>query len=87
MRSTLNISLPESLRHWVDEQVADGGYGSASEFVRELLRGEQKRRLREEIDAKLLEALGSGEPKPMTKKDWADLRSRLADHVARRKRP
>lgn len=35
---TMNISLPASLKSFVDEQVAQCGYGSSSEYVRELIR-------------------------------------------------
>ncbi len=41
--STMNISLPETLRAFVDEQVAEHGYGTSSEYVRSLLRREQDR--------------------------------------------
>ena len=41
--STMNISLPETLKSFVDSQVSDGGYGSSSEYMRELLRKEQDR--------------------------------------------
>jgi antitoxin ParD1/3/4 len=40
---TMNISLPDSLRDFVDQQVATAGYGTSSEFVRELIRREQQR--------------------------------------------
>ncbi|HLY56552.1 MAG TPA: type II toxin-antitoxin system ParD family antitoxin [Stellaceae bacterium] len=44
----MNISLPESLKTFVDEQVAGRGYGTSSEYVRELIRADQDRqRLRE----------------------------------------
>lgn len=46
--TTMNISLPESLKSFVDEQVATRGYGTSSEYVRELIRADQDRqRLRE----------------------------------------
>ncbi len=46
--STMNISLPETLKSFVDSQVSEGDYGSSSEYVRELLRKEKDRvRLRE----------------------------------------
>lgn len=46
--STMNISLPEALKAFVDEQVAQRGYGTSSEYVRELIRRDQDRlRLRE----------------------------------------
>jgi antitoxin ParD1/3/4 len=39
--STMNISLPESLKDFVDEQVTQRGYGTSSEYVRELIRRDQ----------------------------------------------
>lgn len=39
----MNISLPVSLKSFVDEQVAQRGYGSSSEYVRELIRKDQDR--------------------------------------------
>ena len=41
--STMNISLPDSLKSFVDEQVSDRGYGTSSEYVRELIRKDQDR--------------------------------------------
>ncbi len=41
--STMNVSLPDELKSFVDAQTASGGYGSTSEFVRELIRREQDR--------------------------------------------
>lgn len=41
--STMNISLPDSLKSFIDEQVAERGFGSSSEYVRDLVRKEQER--------------------------------------------
>jgi antitoxin ParD1/3/4 len=41
--STMNVSLPEELKSYVDEQVNDGGYGSTSEYVRDLIRRDKDR--------------------------------------------
>lgn len=41
--STMNISLPEALKTFIDEQVAGRGYGTSSEYVRELIRKDQDR--------------------------------------------
>ena len=41
--STMNVSLPESLKSFVDEQVSQRGYGTSSEYVRELIRRDQDR--------------------------------------------
>lgn len=48
--STMNISLPEGLKSFVDAQVATRGYGTSSEYVRELIRKDQDvQRLRQMI--------------------------------------
>lgn len=41
--ATMNISLPDGLKSFVDDQVAGGGYGTSSEYVRELIRMDQDR--------------------------------------------
>lgn len=41
--STMNISLPDALKDFVDEQVSRRGYGTSSEYVRELIRKDQER--------------------------------------------
>lgn len=58
--STMNISLPETLRSFIDSQVSDGNYGSSSEYMRELLRKEQdrvrlRRLLMDGIESELIE--------------------------------
>ena len=40
---TMNVSLPDSLREFVDQQVSQAGYGTSSEYVRELIRRDQER--------------------------------------------
>lgn len=40
---TMNISLPDTLKSFVDEQVSQRGYGTSSEYVRELIRKDQDR--------------------------------------------
>lgn len=61
--STMNISLPETLRSFVDSQVSDGDYGSSSEYVRELLRKEQDR-------VRLREMLLEGAASPLSENVW-----------------
>jgi antitoxin ParD1/3/4 len=41
--STMNVSLPEAMKSFVDEQVVERGYGTSSEYVRELIRKDQQR--------------------------------------------
>jgi antitoxin ParD1/3/4 len=39
----VNVSLPDSLKEFVDEQVERRGYGTSSEYVRELIRRDHDR--------------------------------------------
>lgn len=39
--ATMNISLPEQMKEWVEAQTADGRYSNSSDFVRDLIRREQ----------------------------------------------
>ncbi|MYD99729.1 MAG: type II toxin-antitoxin system ParD family antitoxin [Alphaproteobacteria bacterium] len=41
--STMNISLPQTLKTFVDQQVRSRAYSSSSEYVRELIRKDQER--------------------------------------------
>ncbi len=86
MRASLNISLPQPLKDWVEAQVAAGGFGTASEYVRHLLREEQQRRLREQIDRTLHESLDSGPSTPMTAENWEHIRREGRERIAAKKR-
>jgi antitoxin ParD1/3/4 len=41
--TTMNISLPKTLKDFVDDQVSQRGYGTSSEYLRELIRRDQDR--------------------------------------------
>lgn len=74
---TMNISLPDRMKQFVEEQVSTGGYSSASEYVRELVRADQKRKAKEELEDILIKALSSGEPKEVTPQMWDELRRNI----------
>lgn len=58
--TTMNISLPDSLKSFVDDQVSERGFGTSSEYVRELIRKDQDRqRLRGLLLAGAASAPGS----------------------------
>lgn len=58
LMGTMNVSLPDALREFVDEQVTSGRYGTSSEYIRELIRREQDR-------ARLRSALLKGARSPV----------------------
>jgi antitoxin ParD1/3/4 len=75
--STMNISLPEALRDFVDEQVAGGSYGTSSEYVRELIRRDQDR-LR--LKTLLLDGATSAPTAPADDGYFEGLRERARGH-------
>jgi antitoxin ParD1/3/4 len=81
--TTINISLPDVMKAFVDEQVESGGYGTVSEYVREFVRRDRKERAQVRLETLLLEGLESGEPLPLNLEYRADL---LRDLEARRKK-
>ncbi len=56
---TVTISLPDSLRAFVDTQIAAKGYGNVSEYFRTLLREAQAKEQDARLEALLLEGLAS----------------------------
>lgn len=80
---TMNIALPESLKSFVQERVTAGGYSSVSEYMRELIRADQKRKLEERIDTLLLEGLESGEPIAITPEYWEEKKRKLTERRAK----
>lgn len=58
--ATMNISLPDQMKEFVEGQISEGGYNSASEYFRELVRDDQKRKAQEKLEQLLLEGLESG---------------------------
>ena len=80
---TMNIALPESMKHFVQDRVSEGGYSSVSEYIRELIRADHKRKIEERIDALLVEGLDSGQPIPVTPEYWDAKRRKLTERLAK----
>ncbi|NLF05233.1 MAG: type II toxin-antitoxin system ParD family antitoxin [Actinomycetales bacterium] len=72
--ATMNVSLPDSLKSYVDEQVRGAGYGSSSEYVRELIRRDRER-------ARLRELLIEGASSPVTDAVGPDYFEALRERV------
>ncbi|MES1979333.1 MAG: type II toxin-antitoxin system ParD family antitoxin [Pseudomonadota bacterium] len=73
--STMNISLPDTLKSFVDAQVTERGYGTSSEYVRELIRTDQERRQLREL---LLQGAASAPGTPADANYFDTLRARAS---------
>jgi antitoxin ParD1/3/4 len=67
--TTMNISLPEDMKAFIEFQMSQEGYASASEYLRALIRDDQKRRAKHALELKLLGGL-QGPTTVMTRDDW-----------------
>ena len=83
--TSLNISLPSSLKEFVETQVQESGFSTPSEYIRNLVRDDQKRRAEEKLEALLLEGLNSGEPIEITPEYWEQKRTQLMERHNRKK--
>jgi antitoxin ParD1/3/4 len=75
--SSINVSLPESMKVFVEEQVAKGGYSSASEYVQQLIHQDQKRKAQKHLEELIIEGLDSGNPIEVTDEWWEHKRTKL----------
>ena len=82
---TMNISLPDQLKEFVDDQVGTGRYSSVSEYVRDLIRDDEKRKAQEKLESLLLEGIQSSQPTEMTRQDWDDIRREALKQFEARK--
>lgn len=85
--ASLNISLPQSLKDYVENQVETCGYSTPSEYVRELLRHDQQKRAEQKLEAILLEGLNSGDPIKITPQYWENKRRQLLARQTRNAAP
>ena len=59
--ATMNVSLPDAMKQWVEDQVQTGRYGNASDYVRDLVRRDQERaEARDEFERLVEEGIASG---------------------------
>ena len=82
--TTMNISLPKTMRAFVQERVAEGGYSSVSEYFRELVRKDEQTKAQDRLDRLLLEGVHSGRAAAMTREDWAGIRGEVRARLRRR---
>lgn len=80
--ATMNISLPDDLKAFVDAQVADHGYGSTSEYLRELIRQNRRAQAAETLRKLIAEGLASGSAGEVTAETFEQMRDELRRRYA-----
>lgn len=75
--ATMNVSLPDPMKTWIERRLKDGRFSNTSDYVRHLIRRDQEREeaitaLQKAVD----EGLGSGEPEPF---DFRAFKARMRE--------
>jgi antitoxin ParD1/3/4 len=71
--STMNIALPDALRAYVAQRVEAGEYGNTSEYVRDLIRKDQREQRIQRLRALVEDGLASGKATADKPVDWGEL--------------
>ena len=85
--NTMNIAIPKQLKSFVQSEVRRRGYSSVSEYVRDLIRGDQERQAIAVLESEILKGLNSGPATPMTADDWKAIRKEVRQRTAARRKP
>jgi antitoxin ParD1/3/4 len=73
----LQISLPESLQQFIDQQVREGSYNNTDEYIYHLILEDQKRNAKQQLEEMLITGLDSGNPIEITDEWWENKRAEL----------
>ncbi|WP_165228072.1 ribbon-helix-helix domain-containing protein [Aquisphaera insulae] len=86
--ATMNISLPDQMKAFVESQARKEGFGTVSEYLRSVIREVQKREDRQALETRLREGIEGGpSAAPLTAGEWDDIeREGLEKAAARRRR-
>jgi antitoxin ParD1/3/4 len=79
--ASIQITLPDELKEFVDSEAAACGYEGPGQYVQELLRVAWKQKSKSELEAKLVEATESGPTVEATPEFWTELRTRVRRRV------
>jgi antitoxin ParD1/3/4 len=72
----MSFALPESLRDYIDERVRSGQYGNTSEYLRDLIRRDQREQAARRLRDLIADGLESGDGRPVTDESLAEIRDR-----------
>ena len=80
--ATMNVSLPDQMKTWIDERLEDGRFSNTSDYVRHLIRLDQERtQAIEALQQAIDEGVRSGEPEPF---DFKAFKARMREQHARK---
>ncbi len=79
----MTISIPDSIKELVDQEVASGAFPSAEDYIQSLVEADQKRKAQDHFEALIDEGLDSPLSE-MTDQDWDDIRREGLERIRSR---
>lgn len=80
--ATMNVSLPDPMKTWVEARLKDGSFSNTSDYVRHLIRRDQERaQAMEALQKAIDEGMKSGDPEPF---DFKAFKARMRERHARK---
>lgn len=80
--ATMNVSLPDPMKDWVEARLKDGKFANTSDYVRHLIRCDQERvEAIADVQQAIDEGLESGEPRPF---DFREFKARMREQYGKR---
>lgn len=77
--TTMNVSLPDTMKDFVDNQVQSRGYSTSSEYIRDLIRNDQTKQEEQRLVALLREGLESGAAIPVDDNYWQNKKAAIRE--------
>lgn len=81
--ATMNISLPDPLKHFIDDEVREGRFSSASDYMRDLVRERQRAKAEDTLKQLIAEGLASGSAGEVTSATFDQMRQELRKRYTR----
>ncbi len=81
--TSMNVSLPDSMRKWVETIVTKEGYGTSSEYIRDLVRADQRHRQKQALELRLLDALDTPRSE-LTAGNWEAVRKQVSRRLGKK---
>lgn len=85
--TTVTVSMPDSLKEFLDSEVQTKGYGNVSEYIRGLLRDAQTKDADARLEALLLEGLAGGSNVAVNEGFWRELKADAGRILAKHQKP
>jgi len=82
----VTISIPDSIKELVDQEVASGAFPTADDYIRSLIEADQKRKAQDRFETLIMEGLDSPSSE-MTAQDWEDIRREGLAEIRNRQKP